>query len=147
MNKKQLAEMIKALRKKKMEEQGNPKEQSKSYLEKQKFKPVHSPDPYHSSGETPNAYAHRMQEAISRTVHSGTGGRHNPRKTIGNISKLPSDRIVYQGKGNQKRKPGTYGNTFRPVAEEETEKLGATDTKKKTQSVTMTPEIEQFGKQ
>jgi hypothetical protein len=87
-----------------------------------------------------------MQEAMSATIHSGTGGRHNPRHTIGNISKLPTGR-TYEKTGNQSRRPGTYGNKFRPVAEEETEKLGATDTKKKTQSVTITPEIEQFGKQ
>ena len=37
MNKKQLAEMIKTLRKKKMEEQGSTQQQSKSYLEKEKF--------------------------------------------------------------------------------------------------------------
>jgi hypothetical protein len=146
MNNKQLAEMIKALRKKKMEEQGSIKQQSKAYLEKEKFKPVHSPDPYNPKGETPNAYAHRMQEAMSATIHSGTGGRHNPRHTIGNISKLPTGR-TYEKTGNQSRRPKTYGNKFRPVAEEETEKLGATDTKKKTQSVTITPEIEQFGKQ
>lgn len=138
--------MIKALRKKKMEEQKE-KVQSRAYLEKQKFNPVHSPDPYHPKGETPNAYAHRMEEAASRTIASGVGAKHNPRKTVGNISKLPTDRKAYQGRGNQSRRPGTYGNTFRAVSEEETEKLGATDTKKKTQSVTVTPEIEQFGKQ
>lgn len=137
MNKKQLAEMIKALRKKKIKEQSNTQQQIKSYLEKQKFKPVHSPDPYHSSGETPNAYVHRMQEARVPSVGGGLQGK----STLGNLAK----RVAGQKKrGNQNTKR-RYLN--RPVTEEDTQKLGTTDTKNKTQSVTITPEIEQFGKQ
>lgn len=143
MNNKQLAEMIKHLRNERLKEQKEIKAQSKEYLKKQKFNPVHSGP----EGDSPNRYAHGMEESMSRTVHSGTGARHNPRITVGNISKLPTDRKAYQGKGNQSRRPGTYGNTFRPVSEEETEKLGSTDTKRKTQSVTITPEFEPFGKQ
>lgn len=140
MNSKQLAEMIKHLRNEKLKEQKEIKAQSKEYLKKQKFNPVHSGP----EGDTPNRYAHGMEEAVSRTIHSGVGGRHNPRMTVGNKSKLFSDR-TYQRAGNQLRGPGTYGNT--PVTEEDTEKLGSTDTKRKTQSVTITPEFEPFGKQ
>ena len=142
MNNKQLAEMIKHLRKKKLEEQ----DPSKSYLKKQQFKPVHVADPYDKKDASPNDYLHRMAEAAAFR-QQGVGARHNPKQTVGNISKLPSDRMGYEAHGNQKRIPSTYGNTARPVAEEETEDLGATDTKKKGQKVTITPEIEQFGKQ
>lgn len=142
MDNKQLAEMIKHLRKKKLEEQ----DPSKSYLKKQQFKPVHVADPYDKKDATPNDYLHRMAEAAAFR-QQGVGARHNPKQTVGNISKLPSDRMGYEAHGNQKRRPSTYGNTARPVAEEETEDLGATDTKKKGQKVTITPEIEQFGKQ
>ena len=146
MDNKQLAEMIKVLRKKKLEEQ-DPQSSSKAYLKKQQFKPVHVPDPRDSNKDaSPNDYAHRMAEAAVFT-QQGVGARHKPRVTIGNKSKLPSDRRSYQASGNQMRKPKTYGNTARSVAEEETEDLGNTDTKKKSQKVTLSPEIEQFGKQ
>ena len=142
MDNKQLAEMIKLLRKKKLEEQ----DPSKSYLKKQQFKPVHVADPYDKKDASPNDYLHRMAEAAAFR-QQGVGARHNPKQTVGNISKLPSDRMGYEAQGNQKRRPSTYGNTARPVHEEETEDLGATDTKKKGQKVTIKPEIEQFGKQ
>lgn len=146
MNNKQLAKMIKVLRKKKLEEQ-DPQASAKSYLKKQQFKPVHIPDPYDKKDATPNDYAHRMAEAAA-FQQQGTGARHNPRVTIGNVSKMPSDRTAYQARGNQMRSPKKYHNSPRAVAEEEeTEDLGATDTKKKSQKVTITPEIEQFGKQ
>jgi hypothetical protein len=145
MNNKQLAEMIKVLRKKRLQEQ-DPKTDNAKYLKKQQFKPVHVADPYDKKDASPNDYLHRMAEA---TVfrQQGVGARHNPKQTVGNISKLPSDRMGYEAHGNQKRRPSTYGNTARPVAEEETDDLGTTDTKKKGQKVTITPEIEQFGKQ
>jgi len=143
MNNKQLAEMIKALRKKKLEEQ-DPQASSKLYLKQQQFKPVHIPDPYDKKDASPNDYAHRMAEAAAFT-QQGVGSRYNPRVTVGNVSKLPSDRRSYQARGNQSRDPGKYHNS--PIAEEETEDLGNTDTKKKSQKVTITPEIEQFGKQ
>lgn len=145
MDNKQLAEMIKTLRKKKLEEQ-DPQSSSKSYLKKQKFKPVHVADPYDKKDASPNDYLHRMAEAVV-FKQQGVGARHKPKQTVGNISKMPSARMGYEAHGNQKRRPSTYGNTSRPVAEEETEDLGATDTKKKSQKVTITPEIEQFGKQ
>lgn len=138
MNRKQLAEMIKALRKKKMEEQGSTHQQSKNYLEEEKFKPIHSPDPYNPKGETPNAYAHRMQEARVPVIGGGLQGK----STLGNIAK----RMAGQRKRSHQNTRGRYLNR-RPVSEEETEKLGATNMKKKTQNVTITPEIEQFGKQ
>lgn len=140
MNKKQLAEMIKALRKKKMEEQGSIKQQSKDYLENQKFEPIHSPDTYSPKGGTPNDYAHRMEEDVSSGISNQFGHRHRPRKNPFKGRLIPSKR-TWQKRGNQTRSPSIY------ATEEDTEKLGATETKKKTQSVTVTPEIEQFGKQ
>jgi hypothetical protein len=137
MNKKQLAEMIKALRKKKMEEQGSIKHQSKDYLENQKFEPIHSPDTYSPKGGTPNDYAHRMQEARVPIIGGGLQGK----STLGNLSK----RVIGQKNRSNQNTRRRYLN--RPMSEEDTKKLGATDTKKKTQSVTITPEIEQFGKQ
>lgn len=143
MTKKQLAEMIKHLRNEKLKEQEEiSKAQSKEYLKKQKFNPVHSGP----AGDTPNRYAHNIEETLSTTVSSGTGSRHHPRQTVGNISKLFTGR-KYEASGNQMRRPHVYGNRFRPVSEEDTEKLGSTDTKRKTQSVTITPEFEPFGKQ
>lgn len=132
MNKKQLAEMIKALRKKKLDEIQN------KVAKPEKFNPVHSPDPYNPKGDTPNAYAHRMQEARVPVIGGGLQGK----STLGNIAK----RMAGQRKRSHQNTRGRYLNR-RPVSEEETEKLGATDTKKKTQNVTITPEIEQFGKQ
>jgi hypothetical protein len=145
MDNKQLAEMIKVLRKKKLEEQ-DPQASSKSYLKKQQFKPVHIPDPYDKKDASPNDYVHRMAEA-SNFNQMGVGAKFNPRVTVGNVSKLPSDRRSYQARGMQMNNPERYHNTPRAVAEEETEDLGNTDTKKKSQKVTITPEIEQFGKQ
>ena len=139
MNKKQLAEMIKALRKKKMEEQGSTQQQSKSYLEKEKFKPVHSPDPYNPKGESPNDYAHRMQEARVPLIGQGVE-RNQGKGTLGNIAK----RVAGQRVRSHQNVRGRYLNQFN---REETEKLGNTETKKKTQSITIEPEITEFGKQ
>ena len=145
MNNKKLANLIKQIRKKKLQEQ-DPKAEASAFRKKEQFKPVHIADPYDPKDASPNDYLHRMAEAVAFR-QQGVGARHNPRHTVGNISKLPSDRMGYQSHGNQGRSPSTYGNTARPVAEEETDDLGTTETKKKSQKVTMTPEIEQFGKQ
>lgn len=134
MDKKQLAEMIKHLRNEKLKEQKEIKAQSKEYLKKQKFNPVHAGP----EGDTPNRYAHGMEEAIE--MASQFGHKHRPRKNIFKGRLLPNKR-GWQKVGNQSRRPKTY------TTEEETEKLGSTDTKRKTQSVTITPEFEPFGKQ
>lgn len=139
--------MIKALRKKKLEEQ-DPKSASKAYLKKQQFKPVHSPDPYNAGKETPNAFVHResVQEAVSKTVNAGLGGDHKPVRSafaskLGNLSA----RAGWQrGATNQKRTPKTYGNTPKTVAEEEQE-LDKTDKgdkvkKKKTETINLEPQ-------
>jgi len=143
MNNKQLAEMIKHLRNEKLKEQKEIKAQSKEYLKKQKFNPVHSGP----EGDTPNRYAHGMEESMSRTVSSGLGGKHNPRRAAfpSNLANLKVR--AGWGRENQTHDTRRYGVRFRPVSEEETEKLGSTNTKKKTQSVTITPEFEPFGKQ
>ena len=62
LNNKQLAEMIKTLYKKKLEEQ-NPKAEASSYRDKQKFRPEHIPDKGNTS---PNDYIHRMAEGMQR---------------------------------------------------------------------------------
>jgi hypothetical protein len=121
MNNKQLAEMVKSLCKKKLEEQ-DPKAETSAYLKKQKFKPEHIPDSSNKNDNTsPNDYKHRMTEELPFR-QQGVGARHNPRVTIGNVSKLPSDRSKYQAHGNQSMKN----------RQESTETdLGSTDTGKK----------------
>lgn len=147
MKTKQLAEMIKSLRKKKLEEQ-DPKSASKAYLKKQQFKPVHAPDPYHSGKDSPNAYVHResVQEAVSQTVHAGLGGDHKPRRTAfaSKLGNLRARSGWQTGATNQKRTPATYGNTPKTVAEEEQEldktKTGEMVKKKKTETINLEPQ-------
>lgn len=124
MNKKELAEMIKHLRKMKMEQLGG----------MGKYNPVHSPDPYHSKGDTPNAYAHRksIREVVSTTIQSGLGGKHNPRRAAfsSKLGNLGARSGWQTGSSNQKRTPGVYGNTPKNVAEAEQD-IGDTMTSKK----------------
>jgi hypothetical protein len=67
LNNKQLAEMIKTLYKKKLEEQ-NPKAEASSYRERQQFKPVHVSDPYNKKDQSPNDYMHRMAEGMQQST-------------------------------------------------------------------------------
>lgn len=123
MNKKKLAEMIKHLRKMKMEQLGG----------SGKFNPVHSPDPYSPKGDTPNAYSHRrnVQEVMS-SIASGLGGKHNPRRAAfsSKLGNLGARSGWQTGSSNQKRSPSVYGNTPKRMAETE-EDMGPTKTGQK----------------
>lgn len=133
--------MIKALRKKKLDEIEN------NLAKPGKFNPVHSPDPYNASKDTPNSFAHRkVQEAVSKTVHSGLGGSHKPKRALfpSNLGDLKARAGWQSGATNQKRTPGTYGNKYKPVTEEEQE-LDKTDAgdkvkKKKTETINLEPQ-------
>lgn len=106
MNKKQLAEMIKSLRKKKLDEIiGKP----------EKFNPKHKT----THPEDPTSPNQPFSE--ERLDELGPTHAANLVKRAGVISKMPRRRKKFQG-GNQMRRPGSYT--------EETE-LGATETGKK----------------
>lgn len=112
MNRKQLAEMIKSLRKKALKEViGKPPP----------FKPIHIDTQDKSS---PNEYLHRMKEEVLNEL----GGTYNRRRrnrykqTLGALEKRNS----WLHKGQQKMR-GRY-------TEEEVEKLGSTETGEKSKS-------------
>lgn len=121
MNKKQLAEMIKAIRKKKLEEViGKPPP----------FKPAHRAT--HPEEKTsPNQYYHVKEEKLDEVL----GGTYHRRKksmykqTLGALEK----RNKWLRAGQQKMR-GRY-------TEEEVEKLGPTDTGKKSESEKETVDI------
>lgn len=137
MNKKELAEMIKHLRKVKLEQLGG----------MGKYNPIHSPDPYHSKGDTPNAYAHRksIQEVVSTTIQSGLGGKHNPvRKAFSSkLGNLNARSSWQTGSSNQKRTPSIYGNTSKNVAEAEKDIVNTMTSKKGKSRETINTEPQQ----
>lgn len=120
MNNKQLAEMIKILRKKKIEEViGKPGP----------FKPVHLNTKDSSS---PNEYFHRMKE--EKLNELGPTYIASQDKQAGIASKMPSDRKRYQH-GNQERSPSNY------TAEENKKEveLGSTDTNQSGETISVNP--------
>jgi hypothetical protein len=92
LNNKQLAEMIKTLYKKKLEEQ-NPKAEASSYRDKQKFRPEHIPD---NGNTSPNDYIHRMAEGMQQS----TLGPHRNRTMNPNSTTL-GDLVSRNRGGNQ----------------------------------------------
>jgi hypothetical protein len=115
LNNKQLAEMIKTLYKKKLEEQ-NPKAEASSYRDKQKFRPEHIPD---NGNTSPNDYIHRMAEGMQQS----TLGPHRNRTMNPNSTTL-GDLVSRNRGGNQSM------NTRYTPESAETD-LGSTDTGKK----------------
>ena len=127
MNNKQLAEMIKTLRKNNLEEQ-NPKAETSDYLKKQKFKPEHIPD---NGNTSPNDYVHRMAEGMQQS----TLGPHRNRTMNPNSTTL-GDLVSRNRGGNQ--------STNKRYTPESTETdLGPTETGKKSkeekEDVTVNP--------
>lgn len=114
MNRKQLAEMIKSIRKKKIEEViGLPPP----------FKPEHGKAKHGEDPNSPNQYAHRMNEEVLNEL----GGTYHKRKlNVFYQKKISSKRRKWQLAGQQKMK-GRY-------TEEEVQKLGDTETGEKTKS-------------
>lgn len=122
MNNKQLAEMVKRLRAKKLEEIiGKPS----------KFKPVHIDSQDKTSS---NEYLHRMGE--ERLEELGPTYAAGQDKQAGVASKMPADRRKYQH-GNQERSPSNY------TAEENKKEveLGKTDTNQSGEKISMNPRI------
>lgn len=122
MDKKQLAEMIKILRKKKIEEViGKPGP----------FNPAHHKATHGEDPESPNQAAHKMAEDVLNEL----GGTYYKRRrsiykqTLGALEK----RNKWQHAGQQKMR-GRY-------TEEEVEKLGNTDTGKKSEAEKETVDI------
>jgi hypothetical protein len=133
MNNKQLAEMIKTLRKKKLEEQ-NPKAETSDYLKKQKFKPEHNPD---SSEASPNDYRHRMAEASSFSQLDETlGGTYHKRQMNIFKARLKPSQRTWTKEGQQGMRGGK-----RYTAEENKKEveLGPTDTGQTGETVTSNP--------
>lgn len=95
MDKKQLAEMIKYLRKMKMEQMGGMGKFKGGAVDLQDLSSPNRPVGRSSKEQ------HHMGEGIGPTHVAGLT------KRAGVISKMPNDRRGYQG-GNQKREPGTY---------------------------------------
>lgn len=133
MNKKKLAKFIKKLYKKKLDEQqANSAAQSKEYLKREKFNPVHINDPRSSESRTPNDAA-SMKEAVDN-ADPGLGPRHNPRTNIYKTTLGKTEvRRSWQSRGNQSMKGGK-----RYTLEQEIP-LGDTDTKKEKETVSVNP--------
>ena len=134
MNNKQLAEMIKTLRKKKLEEQ-NPRAEASVYREKQKFKPEHNPD---SSEASPNDYKHRMAEGMQRP----TLGRNRRRvldPTRVNLGKLEARASGWQGRGGQSMEDGKRYTGYTVEENKKEVELGPTDTGQTGETVTSNP--------
>jgi hypothetical protein len=111
MNKKQLAEMVKHLRKKKIEEIiGKPG----------KFDPEHT-ESHPSDPGSPNQYLHRMKTEARVPIF--TGGAQG-KSSLGNLkSRFANQR----GRGRQNQK----GRFLNRMEEEDNVELGSTDTGKK----------------
>lgn len=129
MNNKQLAEMIRTLRKKNLEEQ-NPKVEASVYRKRQKFKPEHIPD---SPEASPNDYRHRMAEGMQQSTLGADRSRAlNIAKTT--LGKLEARASGWQGRGGQ-----SMDNRYEST---ETD-LGPTETGKKSkeekEDVTVNP--------
>jgi len=129
MNNKQLAEMIRTLRKKNLEEQ-NPKAETSAYLKKQKFKPEHIPD---SSEASPNDYRHRMVEGMQQSTLGADRSRalNIAKTTLGNL-KARAD--GWQGHGGQSM-DNRYESTETDLGPTETGKKG----KEEEEDVTVNP--------
>jgi len=128
MNNKQLAEMIRTLRKKNLEEQ-NPKAEASVYRERQKFRPEHIPD---SSEASPNDYRHRMAEGMQQST---LGADRSKAMNIFQARLKPSQRI-WTKDGHQSMKRGK-----RYTAEENKKEveLGPTDTGQTGETITRNP--------
>jgi hypothetical protein len=115
MNNKTLAEMVKRLRKKKLEEIiGKPG----------KFNPAHHSATHSEDPESPNQYAHKVSEAIVPIFTGGDQGKSN----LGNLK----DRFAGQrGRGRQNQ----TGRNLNQMREQDNitsnVDLGSTDTGKK----------------
>lgn len=131
MNNKQLAEMVKRLRAKKLEEiigKSGP-------FDPQHIKPSHKG--VNTQGQeksSPNDYLHRMGE--ERLEELGPTYAAGQDKQAGIASKMPADRKRYQ-RGNQERSPSNY------TAEENKKEveLGKTDTNQSGEKISMNPKI------
>ena len=127
MNNKQLAEMIKTLRKKNLEEQ-NPKIETSAYLKKQKFKPEHVPD---NGNTSPNDYVHRMAEARTPIISGGAQGQ----STLGGAG--------MQNRAQGQKNRGQQNIVGRSLSEVDSIDLGPTETGKKSkeekEDVTVNP--------
>ena len=134
MNNKQLAEMIKTLRKKKLEEQ-NPRAEASVYREKQKFKPEHNPD---SSEASPNDYRHRMAEGMQQSTLGADRSRAlNIAKTT--LGKLEARASGWQGRGGQSMEKGKRYTGYTAEENKKEVELGPTDTGQTGETVTSNP--------
>jgi hypothetical protein len=118
------------------------------------FNPVHYKATHGEDPESPNQYAHKVSEAVSKKgTASSLGGRHTPRKNIFKNDLLPSQRTRWQHSGNQKMR-GRYTEEemelknkvlkkFKKMKEEQTntktQDLGSPDTGGKSDTVTVNP--------
>ena len=125
MNNKQLAEMIKTLRKNNLEEQ-NPKAEASSYLKKQKFKPEHIPD---NGNTSPNDYMHRMAEGMQQS----TLGPHRNRAMNPNSTTLGD--LVSRNRGGNQSTNNRYESTEIDLGPTETGKKS----KEEKEDVTVNP--------
>jgi hypothetical protein len=88
----------------------------------------------------------KLDEIASRTVNSGLGGDHKPRRALfpSNLGDLRARAGWQKGATNQKRTPATYGNTNKSVTEEEQElnktEVGEKTKKKKVETVNLEPQ-------
>lgn len=124
MKNRQLAEMIKRLRAKKLDEIiGKPPE----------FEPKHGKGSHGEDPNSPNQYVHRMkEEKLDETL----GGTYHRRKlSIFTKSKKPSER-TWQKQGQQSMQNGK-----RYTAEENKKEveLGTTDTKQSGETISVNP--------
>ena len=124
MNNKQLAEMIKTLRKNNLEEQ-NPKAETSDYLKKQKFKPEHIPD---NGNTSPNDYMHRMAEGMQQS----TLGPHRNRAMNPNSTTLGD--LVSRNRGGNQSTNNRYESTEEDSGSTETGKKG-----KEAETVSVNP--------
>lgn len=136
MNKRELAEMIHRLRKTRLEQLGGMGKYKGGAVDLQDLSSPNRPVGKSSREQ------HHMKEVFSKTIHSGLGGKHNPRRAAfsSNLGNLRSRSWQTAGT-NQKRNPGTYGNTAKPVAEAEQD-IGDTMTTKKKVKRRETIELE-----
>lgn len=119
MNRKQLAEIIKAIRKKKIEEViGLPPP----------FKPEHGKAKHGEDPNSPNQYAHRMSEEVLNELGANRSRKSSIfKKTVGNLRKR--NKWLHDGQQSMKR-----GARYTGYTEEEVQKLGDTETGEKTKS-------------
>lgn len=144
-NKKELAEMIKSLRKEKLKEQESAASSIKKQWEKEK-KPMidiggHAHDP---SG--PNKSHLEENEDLTETMGTATplGHQHNPRASLakkGLAGKRYKMRVKKQQFGNQARRPTIYEEIVKKVVDEKKKmKSGKTDTGKPSEVVELEPQ-------